>query len=83
METMIAQIDVCVGEECGFDVARALTDARPGLAVLLVSTDDGYGCRERVRECGACGFVLKSHLAKANLSTLWRHADSAQRHGPG
>ena len=33
-------LDVCLGEACGFDVACALTQARPELAVLLVSSID-------------------------------------------
>jgi CheY-like chemotaxis protein len=67
-------LDVCLGQESGYDVARALTDARPGLAVLLVSADDRHLCRERVRDSGACGFVLKPRLVHADLGAFWRHA---------
>ena len=65
-------LDVCLGYESGFEVARVLTGLRPGLPVLLVSTDDRYGDEACVRECGARGFVLKSRLADADLGTLWR-----------
>jgi DNA-binding NarL/FixJ family response regulator len=67
-------LDVCLGEESGFDVARALIEVRPGLAVLMVSADDGHECPERLRECGARGFVTKPRLVDADLATLWRHA---------
>ena len=70
-------LDVGLGEESGFDVARALTDARPGLAVVLVSADDGYACCALVRESGACGFVPKARLVDADLGTMWRQAGGA------
>jgi two-component system KDP operon response regulator KdpE len=65
-------LDVCLGVESGFDVARVLTGLRPGLPVLLVSTDDRYEHEARVQECGARGFVSKSRLVDADLGTLWR-----------
>ena len=65
-------LDVCLGSESGFDVARALTGLRPGLPVLLVSTDDRYEDEACVRDSGACGFVSKSGLVDADLATLWR-----------
>ena len=65
-------LDVCLGNESGFDVARVLTGLWPGLPVVLVSTDDRYEDQARVQECGARGFVLKSRLADADLDTLWQ-----------
>ena len=65
-------LDVCLGNESGFDIARVLTGLRPGLPVLLVSTDDRYEYEVRAHECGARGFVTKSRLVDAVLGTLWR-----------
>jgi CheY-like chemotaxis protein len=65
-------LDVCLGEDSGFDVACALTQARPGLAVLLVSSVDYRQCEPLVRECGARGFVLKSDLACVDLEDFWQ-----------
>jgi DNA-binding NarL/FixJ family response regulator len=62
-------LDVCLGEESGFDVARALTGMRPEVAVLLVSADDTSS--ERVRWSGARGFVLKARLVRTDLGTFW------------
>jgi DNA-binding NarL/FixJ family response regulator len=70
-------LDVCLGEESGFDVARALTGMRPDVAVLLVSSDDAYRSNERVLRCGARGFVLKARLVKTDLGTFWGHAGGA------
>jgi DNA-binding NarL/FixJ family response regulator len=64
-------LDVCLGVESGFDVARALTGMRPELAVLLVSADDKYEFSERVRGSGARGFVLKTRLVRTDLGTFW------------
>jgi DNA-binding NarL/FixJ family response regulator len=71
-------LDVCLGKESGFDVARALTGARPGLAVLLVSADAGYEYHERVREVrgtrvraqGASGQCGPGHVLAAGRRGL-------------
>ena len=64
-------LDVCLGEASGFDVACTLTQARPELAVLLVSSRDYRQCQPLVRGCGARGFVLKSDLGRADLAAFW------------
>jgi DNA-binding NarL/FixJ family response regulator len=64
-------LDICLGDGNGFDVADTLTQASPGLAVLLVSADDHRHCQALVRECGARGFVLKSELACVDLANYW------------
>jgi two-component system chemotaxis response regulator CheY len=64
-------LDVCLGKDSGFDVACAMTEACPSLAVLLVSSIDYRDCHVLLRECGACGFVLKSELACADLAAYW------------
>ena len=43
-------LDVCLGEASGFEVACALTQARPGLAVLLVSSIDYRRCAPLLRD---------------------------------
>jgi DNA-binding NarL/FixJ family response regulator len=67
-------LDVGLGAECGFDVARTLVAAHPGLAVLLVSAREDVASVLRVQVSGACGFVPKSRLADADLAALWRLA---------
>jgi DNA-binding NarL/FixJ family response regulator len=64
-------LDVCLGKDSGFDVACALTEARPELAVLLVSSIDYRECKPLLRACGARGFVLKSDLARVDLADFW------------
>jgi CheY-like chemotaxis protein len=71
-------LDVCLGKESGFDVARALTGMRPGLAVLLVSADEVSDSSEQARRCGARGFVTKARLVKTDFGTYWGQAEGAQ-----
>jgi DNA-binding NarL/FixJ family response regulator len=61
-------VDVHLGGECGLELARALTLGQPALAVLLVSSDP---LDRRAEECGARGFVLKSELARTDLTDFW------------
>jgi DNA-binding NarL/FixJ family response regulator len=62
-------LDVRLGTEDGFAVARALADACPGAAVLLASCD--HQDPDEVAASGARGFVLKSELAGADLAAFW------------
>jgi DNA-binding NarL/FixJ family response regulator len=65
-------LDVCLGDESGFDVSRALVAARPGLPVLLMSIDATAATPEQVQAAGACAFLCKAQLPRADLATLWR-----------
>ena len=62
-------IDVCLGEENGFDLARALTFEDPSLPVLMVSANAELAGPELLSGSGARGFVPKLELATADL--LW------------
>ncbi len=64
-------LDVCLGPDDGFDVARALGRERPGTAVLLMSCDEPGDSVDAVQRAGARGFVLKSHLARADFAAYW------------
>src|SRR4051794_221311 len=74
-------LDVGLGSECGFEVARALIAAQAGIAVVLVSADGGGIASERVRECGARGFVAKQRLGDADFAAIWGESDSGARGG--
>jgi DNA-binding NarL/FixJ family response regulator len=72
-------LDVRLGDESGFEVAWALGRKCPRAAVLLVSNQDYGHCRERLRFCGARGFVLKSRLASVRLRDYWPDPDDVDR----
>jgi CheY-like chemotaxis protein len=64
-------LDVRLGDDCGFALARALACRRPAPAVLLTSgTDDGDG-EARARASGARGFVRKPDLVTTDLGRFW------------
>jgi DNA-binding NarL/FixJ family response regulator len=62
-------LDVRLGRDDGFAVARALAGTCPGAAVLLAAYDEQPA--DDVAASGACGFVLKSELATADLAAFW------------
>jgi DNA-binding NarL/FixJ family response regulator len=62
-------LDVRLGTDDGFAVARVLAGACPGAAVLLASCD--HHDPDEVAASGARGFVLKSELADADLAAFW------------
>jgi DNA-binding NarL/FixJ family response regulator len=64
-------LDVRLGADDGFEVARDVARARPGTTVLLMSCDAHRDAGDAVRRAGARGFVLKSELLRANLSDYW------------
>lgn len=64
-------LDVRVGDESGFDIARRLTRSRPDLAVLLTSINPETSL-EMVRASGARTFVPKHRLHTVDLSALCR-----------
>lgn len=67
-------LDVRLGDDSGYDVARALSRRAAPPAVLLVSVVDEGDGEERARTCRARGFVLKSRLATTDLGRFWPRA---------
>jgi DNA-binding NarL/FixJ family response regulator len=67
-------LDVCLGDDDGFEVCRRLTRTRPGLAVLLVSTGDYDDYGDLVASCGARGFVSKLRLLETDFGEFWPRA---------
>jgi two-component system, NarL family, nitrate/nitrite response regulator NarL len=65
----VVLLDLGLGGESGFDVARELTGTWPDLAVLLVSVG-GDASPELVRACGARGLTRKERLYTADLAAL-------------
>jgi DNA-binding NarL/FixJ family response regulator len=65
-------LDVCLGAESGFEVARQLTRAAPGLPIVLMSSEGTGITTELVRHSGARAFVGKLDLTRADLEALWR-----------
>jgi len=68
----LALIDISLGEESGFDVARRLVDglrARPP-AVIFISTYDEREFSGRIDASPALGFIPKTQLSAARIRDL-------------
>jgi DNA-binding NarL/FixJ family response regulator len=68
-EPDVVLIDVRLGEESGYDIAKALTSTWPGLAVLLMSVDS-HSSTELAGASGARGLVVKQRLHTVDLAEL-------------
>jgi DNA-binding NarL/FixJ family response regulator len=68
----IALVDISLGEESGFDVARRLVDesTAPPPAVILVSTHDEQEFSSRIAASPALGFIPKTGLSAARIRQL-------------
>jgi DNA-binding response OmpR family regulator len=67
----VVLLDIALGLESGFDVARALADgdgARP--PVILVSTHGESDFEELIRQAPVAGFIPKSELSAAAIRRL-------------
>jgi DNA-binding NarL/FixJ family response regulator len=73
----VALVDVDLGPESGFDVARRLAELpNGGQPVVLISAESGTELSELVDASGALGFVSKTDLSGDAIRHLLAHADS-------
>ncbi|HYI17402.1 MAG TPA: response regulator transcription factor [Solirubrobacteraceae bacterium] len=63
-------LDVNLPDTDGFAVAEELARDDPAPAVVITSTRDAADVADRVRACGARGFVPKGELSGAALAAL-------------
>jgi DNA-binding NarL/FixJ family response regulator len=72
-------MDVELGDESGFDVARRLSDSQGDeLHVIFVSTHPAQDYADLVRESGAAGFLSKSELSREAIEHLLRSRRSGR-----
>jgi DNA-binding NarL/FixJ family response regulator len=68
-------VDIGLGEESGFDLARLLArDGGGGAPVILISTGAEGDYRELIDESPAAGFLAKSTLSARGISRILDHA---------
>jgi len=68
----LALVDISLGEESGFDVARRLVDSSSDHppAVILVSTYDEREFSARIAASAALGFIAKTELSAERIRRL-------------
>jgi DNA-binding NarL/FixJ family response regulator len=75
----VALVDVDLGPESGFDVARRLAGLpHRGPRVILISAETGSELAELVDASGALGFVSKTDLSGDAIRTLLARTDSGR-----
>jgi DNA-binding NarL/FixJ family response regulator len=75
----VALVDVDLGPESGFDVARRLAGLpHGGPRVILISAETGSELAELVDASGALGFVSKTDLSGDAIRTLLARTDSGR-----
>jgi DNA-binding response OmpR family regulator len=72
LEPDLALVDISLGEESGFDVARLLVDRSRGRvpAVILVSSHDEEDFEAQISASPALGFIAKTQLSAARIRQL-------------
>ena len=71
----LALVDISLGEESGFDVARQLVAGwkAPAPAIILISTHDGREFSARIEASPALGFIAKTELSAERIHDLLGH----------
>jgi CheY-like chemotaxis protein len=79
----VALVDVDLGEDSGFDLARRLaTGCGAPWPVILISASPEQDLAELIEESPAIGFVSKSDLSGQAIVALVATARNAHRIGP-
>ena len=72
----VVLVDVHLGSESGFDVARRIAGAAPGPAVVLMSTRSEEELAEQVSGSGAAGFIPKQRLSADAIRAVLAECDT-------
>jgi DNA-binding NarL/FixJ family response regulator len=78
----VVLIDIDLGPESGFDLARRLagTPERPGAPSILISTHDGGDFATLIAASPAIGFLPKSELSAEAIQRLLTEAQDEGRY---
>jgi DNA-binding NarL/FixJ family response regulator len=66
----VVLVDIMLGTESGFDLARCLVEADAGAHVILISTHAEDDLAELIEEAPAAGFIPKSALSASAIRRL-------------
>ena len=66
-------VDIGLGDESGFDLARLLAREDPGADVILISTAAEADYADMIAESPAAGFLAKSELSVRGISRILGH----------
>jgi DNA-binding NarL/FixJ family response regulator len=66
----VALVDILLGSDSGFEVARRLVEADGGLNVILISTHAEGDFADLIEEAPVAGFVAKSELSRSAIGRI-------------
>jgi CheY-like chemotaxis protein len=67
----VVLIDIRLGQESGFDVARRLADRPHGATLIMISTHAEEDYADLIAESPAVGFVPKAELSAASVRRIF------------
>jgi CheY-like chemotaxis protein len=75
----VALVDVCLGAECGFDLARELTRTRSTERpdVIMISTYPEAEFADMITASPCLGYLPKTGLSGSAIRTLLEHTSAA------
>jgi DNA-binding NarL/FixJ family response regulator len=73
----VTLLDIDLGGESGFDVARRLADAREPGQLILISTHSEEDLADLIKESPAIGFLGKPFLSAATIKGLLETSGSS------
>jgi two-component system, NarL family, nitrate/nitrite response regulator NarL len=76
----VTLVDIDLGNESGFDLARELTEAADPARVVLISAYPEADLRDLIDASPAVGFLSKSRLSARAIHDLLDEAGEAERH---
>jgi DNA-binding NarL/FixJ family response regulator len=79
LEPDITLVDIDLGSESGFDLARRLVHARAGARSILISTHDEADFANLIEASPAIGFLPKSDLSANAIRRLLSRAQDEGR----
>jgi DNA-binding NarL/FixJ family response regulator len=79
----VALVDIDLGDESGFDVARQLVDTPGGGHVVLISSYAERDFAELIAASPAVGFLSKSDLSARSINELLERTKEEGQPGPG
>jgi DNA-binding NarL/FixJ family response regulator len=72
----VVLVDIDLGEESGFDLARQLAADGSAVQVILISTHDEREFKKLIDSSPTVGFLAKSELSAENIRRLLEQAET-------
>ena len=72
----VALVDIDLGEESGFDLARRIAEDGSAVRVILISTHDEREFKKLIESSPTVGFLAKTELSAENILRLLQRVET-------